>query len=86
MKTIFEFRENRYNIRKSPEMRQQKVKTVRFDLETGLYRAPQLWSLVPEDLKSFPNVNLFKSKIKHWERTECPCKLCKTYLKNIGYV
>ena len=55
--------------------------------ETALNRAPQLWSsLVPADLKSLPNVNLFKSRIKHWERTECPCKVCKTYLKNIGYV
>ena len=84
MKTFFDFRENRYNIRKFQEMRQQKVRTVRYGLETALYRAPQLWSLVPADLKSLPNVNLFKSKIKHWECTECPCKLCRTYLKNIG--
>ena len=54
---------------------------VRYGLETALYRAPQLWSLVLEDLKSLPHVNLFKSKIKHWECTEYPCKLCKTYLK-----
>ena len=86
MKNFFDFRENRYNIRKFQEMRQQKVRTVRYGLETALYRAPQLWSLVPTDLKSLPNVNQFKSKIKHWECTECPCKLCKTYLKNIGYI
>ena len=61
-------------------------RTVRYGLETALYRAPQLWPLVPEDLKPLPNVNPFKSKIKHWECTEYPCKLCKTYLKNIGYV
>ena len=47
MKTFFDFRENRYNIRKFQEMRQQKVRTVRYGLETALYRAPQLWSLVP---------------------------------------
>ena len=35
----------------------------------------------PADLKSLPNVNLFKLKIKHWKCTECPCKLYKTYLK-----
>ena len=57
-----------------------------YGLETALYHASQLWSLVPVDLTSLPNVNLFKSKIKHWECTECPCKHCKTYLKNIGYV
>ena len=86
MKTFFDFRENRYNIRKFQEMRQQKVRTVRYGLETAFYRALQLWSLVPKDLKSLPNVNLSKSKIKHWECTECPCKLPMNYLKNIGYV
>ena len=44
MKTFFDFRENRYSIRKFQEMRQQKVRTVRYGLETALYRAPQLWS------------------------------------------
>ena len=86
MKTFFDFRENKYNIRKFQEMRHQKVRTVRFDLETALYHALQLWSLVPADLKSLPNINLFKSKIKHCECTECPFKLCETYLRNIGYV
>ena len=86
MKNFFFFRENKYNMRKFQEMRQQKVKTVRYGLETALYRAPQLWSLVPVDLKSLLNVNLFKSKIKHWEGTECPCKLCNTYLRTIGYI
>ena len=46
-------------------MRQQKVRTVRYGLETALYRAPQLWSIVPEDLKSLYIVNLFKSKIRN---------------------
>ena len=46
-------------------MRQQKVRTVRYGLETALHSAPQLCSLVPTDLKSLPNVNLFKSKIKY---------------------
>ena len=86
MKTFFDFRENRYSIRKFQEMRQQKVRTVRYVLETVLYHAPQLWSLVPTDLKSAPNVIQFKSKIQHWECIECLCKLCRSYLRNIGYV
>ena len=86
MKTFFDIRVNRYNIRKLQKMRQQKVRTVRYGLETALYHAPQLWPLVPTNLRSLPNVNQFKSKIKHWECTGCPCKLCRTYLRNIGYV
>ena len=42
MKTFFDFRENRYNIRNFEEMRQQKVRTVQYSLETTLYHATQL--------------------------------------------
>ena len=66
MKTFFDFRENRYSIRKFQDMRQQKVRTARYDLETAPHRAPQLWYLFLTDLKSAPNVIQFKSKIKHW--------------------
>ena len=58
MKTFYDFRENRHNIRKFQEMRQQKLRTVRYGLEAALYDAPQLWSLVPADLKSLPNVTI----------------------------
>ena len=86
MKAFFDFRENRYNIRKFQEIRQQKIGTVQYGRETALYRARQPWSPVSADLKSLPNVNLFKSKTKHWECTKCPCKLCKTDLKDLGYL
>ena len=57
MKTFFDFKENRHNIRKFQEMRRQKVRTVQYALEAALYRAPQLWSVFPADLKSLPNNN-----------------------------
>ena len=60
MKKFFHFRENRYSIRKFQKMRQQTIRTVPYGLETAFYRAPQLCSLVPADLKLFPNDTLFK--------------------------
>ena len=36
MKTFFDFRENRYNIKKFQEMRQQKIRTVRYVLDFSL--------------------------------------------------
>ena len=53
MKNFFDFRENRYSIRKFQEMRQQKVRTIRYGLETALYRDPQLWSFLPADFNSY---------------------------------
>ena len=54
-KAFFDFRENRYNIGKFQEMKQQKIRTVRYGFQTALYRSPQIWFLVPVDLKSLPN-------------------------------
>ena len=36
MKKFFDFKENRYSIRKFQEIRQQKVRTIRYGLETAL--------------------------------------------------
>lgn len=71
MKRFFSFRENLYNFRNFPEKKLQKIKTVRYDLETALFCTPQLCYLFPLDINPLPNVNLFKSKIKHWICTVC---------------
>ena len=84
MKNFFFFRENKYNMRKFHETAKSKNCPIR-SRSSSLSRSSTMVSC-PADLKSLLNVNLFKSKIKHWEGTECPCKLCKTYLRTIGYV
>ena len=85
MKIFFDFRKKRYSFKKFQEMIQEKLRNVRYGFGTALYRAPQLWSLAPTDLKSAPNVIQFKLKLKQWECTDCLWKLCRTYLSNIGY-
>ena len=34
------------------------------DLETITYPAPQLWNLVPEEIKYAPSLSIFKDKTK----------------------
>ena len=67
-------------------MRQEKIRTIRYGLETAVYHTLHLWSLAPADLKSLPNVDLFESKMNYFKCYKCPCKLSKIYLENIGYV
>ena len=47
-------------------------------------RAPQLWNLVPTEIKDAPSLSIFKEKIKSWHFDNCPCRLCKTYIANAG--
>ena len=41
--------------------------------------------LIPENKKS-ESVDIFKSKIKKWVPEICPCRLCKTYANQVGFV
>ena len=40
----------------------------------------KIWDLVPVELKQLESLDSFKSKIKNWIPSECPCRLCKTYI------
>ena len=37
-------------------------------------------------LKRGSTVNIFKRKRKNWKGENCPCRLCKTYVRELGYI
>ena len=43
------------------------------------FLAPKIWEIVPTECKNSSSVHEFKSKIKQWTPTDCPCRLCKRY-------
>ena len=75
-----------YNFRNLQEFRSERKRTVFDGLETLSYHAPQLWTLLPEGIKQRNPVNLFKSNVKQWICKECPCRLCKVFVPNLGYI
>ena len=63
-----------------------KVKTVNGGIETIRYMGPMTWKLVPNKIQSCISLSAFKVKIKEWKPIGCTCRLCKTYIKDLGYV
>ena len=63
-----------------------KVRTVNKGIETIRYRGPMTWQLVPNAIKDSKSLSTFKAKIKDWKPSGCTCRLCKTYIKNLGYL
>ena len=62
-----------------------KINTVNRGEETIRYRGPITWELVPQDIREVESLALFKSKIKNWKPTGCTCRLCKEYIRGLGY-
>jgi len=86
MENMFERRSTNYNLRNFQEFLTERKKTVNYGLETLSYRAPQLWSLLPESIKQLDSLECFKKRIKDWVCKDCPCRLCASYLQNIGFL
>ena len=42
--------------------------------------------MLPDDYKNIDTLNAFKIKITKWKPENCPCRLCKVYINNIGFV
>ena len=83
---IFQFRENSYNLKNFQQLASSTKNPTKKGLETISYRSPQLWKLFPQEIKELPSFLIFKDKIKKWNCTNCPCRLCRTFLVNVGFM
>ena len=61
-------------------------RTTNYGIETLRHLGPVIWDMIPSEIKNAASVAIFKNKIKGWIPTKCPCRLCKTFICNIGYV
>ena len=85
MNNVFPIIENPYNSRNETKFRSRNVKTVRYSIETASFIPPRIWSSIPRSYKECSSVNEFKAKIKFWYPENCPSKLCKKFIYQIGY-
>ena len=63
---MFERRNNPYNLRNFQEFATKRKRTVKMSLETLKYRSPQLWSILPENLRQITSLVQFKESVRKW--------------------
>ena len=83
---IFETKSNYYNIRNASAFSSRNIKTVRYGLQIISYMAPKIWDLVTKEMKQVTTLNEFNAKIQIWKLENCSCRLCRTYLPQIGFI
>ena len=72
--------------RNSTTLQGSSIKTVMYGSETIFSLGPKIWNILPTELKRIVSPTLFKKKIHEWAPNNCPCRLCKTYVQNIGFL
>ena len=84
--TGFHIRASQYNLRTWPDFTLSIVTTVNYGIESIRYWGSKTWESIPAYVKEADTIERFKSGIKKWKPECCPCRLCKTYLQQIGYL
>ena len=86
LREIFGPKISLYNLRRNNTFERRQVHSVYHGTESLSFLRPKLWDLVPLELKQLGSLEVFKLKIKKCIPFECPCRLCQTYMQQVGFV
>ena len=86
MEEIFQVKEQVYDLRNNDIFRRNTYKSVQYGSETITTLGPKIWDIVPCDIKSSKSLEEFKARIKYWDPPNCPCRLCKRFIPNLGFI
>ena len=87
MNEVFNFQGNEsYNLRSDIYLASRNTHTAHFGTDTISSLGPKLWKLIPDKIKHASTLSAFKAKIKSWTIKNCPCRLCKIFVKGLGFV
>ena len=63
-----------------------RVRTELFGKNTLRYMGPVMWNTVPLEIRQVNSLNSFKKLIRKWKPIDCPCRLCKNYIADVGFL
>ena len=75
-----------YNTRNRSTFYSRSVRTVLHGTESLSHLGPKIWELVPNDMENLSSLTAFKKAIKQRKPQAFSCRLCKTYIYQVGFV
>ena len=86
MKELFAPKMTSYHLRNNNSFKRRRVKSGWNGTESVSYLGPKIWDLVPNEIKESESLNGSKFKIKRSVLEGCPCRICKIYLEQVGFI
>ena len=86
IKDLFMTNDHSYSLRSKTKFIIPRVASVSNGQNSLRYLGVKIWNLVPTCIKQSETLQIFKTRIKCWKPVNCPCKICKTYISNVGYI
>ena len=87
IKEVFPFNENAtFYTRNKIKFYLRAVKSVTFGSETLSHMTLKIWELVPVEIKNVESVVCFERATEKLKPMICPCRLCRMYVFQVGFV
>ena len=83
---LFTKKEPSSQLRSKSDFTIPRIRTELYGKNTVRYLGPVLWNKVPSDMKQINSLNSFKKSIRKWKPVDCPCRLCKNFIADIGFI
>ena len=75
-----------YNLRHALQFSADPIYSVYNGTESASYLGPKIWEQIPAEIKNKESLDGFKREIKKWRPAECPCRICWTFVPNLGFI
>ena len=85
LREAFVSKTSSYNLPKSDTFEKRKMHSVHHGTEGLSFLGPKIWDLVSVELKQSETFYSFKLKIKKLVSFESLCRICKTYIQQVGF-
>ena len=86
MSDVFVTKEVPYNLRGSNYLAMPRARTNLYGIDTIRFVGQKLWQTLPREIKESQSLEIFKRNIKSIKSFNCSCKLCKTFILNLGFL
>ena len=88
MNEIFQItEESRFNLSYTSQFTIPAIHSVYNGRESVSFMGPKIWKLTPPTFKQIKSLSGFKKAIKEWKSSSnCPCRLCKMYISQVGFL
>ena len=86
MKETFTFNDVDCNLRNNTSVKISDLKTVYYGTESLTNLGAKIWNLQPNEYKELKSLSKFESRISKWVTNECPYRMCKNCVANIGFI
>ena len=86
MKKVFTKKILKYNHQNCTVTLLPNPKTKKYGTDKVAYKAAQLWSTLLTRYKNLTSLDLFKSEMKNWHCSDCPCNICRSFVDGLGFI